>query len=95
MLELFFKTIFFPRCALETKLLEQKHQEEIRLYQIKLGQYKNDIENLQAKLANLPEKRAQIAKQLQKVMENQFNEALKMMGGTPSPLSEEKVTANL
>ncbi|CAH1134996.1 unnamed protein product [Ceutorhynchus assimilis] len=73
------------KCVLETKLLDQKHQEEIRLYQMQLTQSHKEIEILRSKLAHLPEKRAQIAKQIQKVMENQWNEALKMIDDTPTP----------
>ncbi|XP_076258236.1 uncharacterized protein LOC143195172 isoform X1 [Rhynchophorus ferrugineus] len=80
------------KCALETKLLEQKHQEEIRLFEIQVSQYKKEMNNLQTKLANLPEKRAQIAKQLQKVMENQWNEALKMISGSPSFSGQQSLT---
>ncbi|KAL1506109.1 hypothetical protein ABEB36_005535 [Hypothenemus hampei] len=80
------------KCALETRLLEQKHQEETRLYQMQLSQKEKEIENLQSKLAALPEKRVEIAKQLQKVMENQWNEALKMIGdSSPSMNSEQNL----
>uniref|UniRef100_A0AAR5PQI3 Uncharacterized protein n=1 Tax=Dendroctonus ponderosae TaxID=77166 RepID=A0AAR5PQI3_DENPD len=78
------------KCALEIKLLEQKHQEEIKLYQAQLTQKDKTIESLQAKVAQLPEKRAQIAKQLQKAMENQWNEALKMISGGSTPLSNDQ-----
>ncbi|XP_066262440.1 putative leucine-rich repeat-containing protein DDB_G0290503 isoform X2 [Euwallacea similis] len=78
------------KCALETRLLEQKHQEEIRLYQVQMSQKDKELEYLQSKLAHLPEKRAEIAKKLQKVMEDQWNEALKMISGSSSPLSNEQ-----
>ncbi|ERL90474.1 hypothetical protein D910_07823 [Dendroctonus ponderosae] len=78
------------KCALEIKLLEQKHQEEMKLYQAQLTQKDKTIESLQAKVAQLPEKRAQIAKQLQKAMENQWNEALKMISGGSTPLSNDQ-----
>ncbi|XP_066146907.1 uncharacterized protein [Euwallacea fornicatus] len=78
------------KCALETRLLEQKHQEEIRLYQMRMSQKDKELEYLQSKLAHLPEKRAEIAKQLQKVMESQWNEALKMISCSSSPLSNEQ-----
>ncbi|XP_050294210.1 rho-associated protein kinase 1 isoform X3 [Anthonomus grandis grandis] len=77
------------KCGLEIKLLEQKHQEEIRLYQMQLSHANKELETLQNKLAHLPEKRAEIAKQLQKVMESQWNEALKMISSSPSPLSND------
>lgn len=80
----------FFRCALEIKLLEQKYQEEIKLYQAQLAQKDKTIESLQSKVAQLPEKRAQIAKQLQKAMENQWNEALKMISGGSTPLSNDQ-----
>ncbi|XP_030759827.1 putative leucine-rich repeat-containing protein DDB_G0290503 isoform X2 [Sitophilus oryzae] len=83
------------KCSLEIKLLEQKQQEEIRLYEIQASQYKKEIENLQTKLANLPEKRAQIAKQLQKVMESHWDEALKMIGSSPSSFNDNQVANTL
>lgn len=67
-------------------MLEQKYQEEVRLYQMQLAQKNKEVEQLRGKLALLPEKRAEIAKHLQKVMENQWNEALKMIGERSSPL---------
>ncbi|XP_060526547.1 CAP-Gly domain-containing linker protein 1 isoform X2 [Cylas formicarius] len=76
------------KCALEIKLLEEKHQEEVRLYQLQIVQLRKELEHLQTKLAHLPEKRAQIAKQLQKVMESQFNEAIKMMSSSPASFTE-------
>lgn len=56
---------------------------------MQLSQTQKEVESLQSKLAQLPEKRAQIAKQLQKVMESQWSEALKMINSSPTPISFE------
>lgn len=79
---------------METKLLEQKYQEEVRLCQMQLAQKNKEVEQLRGKLALLPEKRAEIAKHLQKVMENQWNEALKMIGERSSPLEVQVTITN-
>lgn len=78
---------------METKLLEQKYQEEVRLCQMQLAQKSKEVEQLRGKLELLPEKRAEIAKHLQKVMENQWNEALKMIGERSSPQEQVRVVS--
>ncbi|XP_056634825.1 repetitive organellar protein [Diorhabda sublineata] len=65
--------------SLEIELIEKKHKEETKLYQIQIMQQKQLVESLQNKLDQFQEKRIEIAKQLQKVMESQWNEALKII----------------
>lgn len=65
--------------SLEIELIEKKHKEETKLYQIQIMQQKQLVESLQNKLDQFQEKRIEIAKQLQKIMESQWNEALKII----------------
>ncbi|KAJ8920372.1 hypothetical protein NQ315_005237 [Exocentrus adspersus] len=75
--------------SLEIKLLEKKHQEEIKLYQIQIMQYKQQVEGLQSKMDQLHEKRVYVAKQLQKIMESQWAEALRIITNGKSPTFHE------
>lgn len=73
------------RYSIEIKLLEKKHQEEAKLYEVQIMQYKEQIEDLQTKLNHFQEKRVTIAKQLQKIMETQWSEALRIIASGKSP----------
>lgn len=67
------------------QLIEEKHEEEVRLYHVKISQANNEIENLQVKLKEQQSRKGQIAQQLHKVMEAQWLEALKIINSrTPS-----------
>lgn len=57
----------------------------MKLYQIQIMQYKQQIEDLQTKLNHIQEKRITIAKQLQKIMETQWSEALRIIASGKSP----------
>lgn len=70
---------------MEIKLLEKKHQEEIKLYQVQILQYKQQNEDLHTKLNHIQEKRITIAKQLKKIMETQWSEALRIIASGKSP----------
>lgn len=77
--------ILYYRYCIEIKLLEKKHQEEAKLYQVQILQYKQQIEDLESKLNHFQEKREIIAKQLQKIMETQLAEALRIIASGKSP----------
>nr|CAI5828873.1 unnamed protein product [Callosobruchus analis] len=81
--------------SLEISLLEKKHQEEIRLHQIQVMQYKQQAANLQNELDRLQEKRMEIAKQLQKIMEAQWAEAVKIITSAKSPSFDDKAVNTL
>ncbi|CAH1119258.1 unnamed protein product [Phaedon cochleariae] len=80
--------------SLEIKLLEKKHQEEIKLYNIQIMQHKQQAENVQSKLDQIQEKRVQIAKQLQKIMESQWTEALRIISSGKSPTLNDESAFN-
>ncbi|CAH1961603.1 unnamed protein product [Acanthoscelides obtectus] len=81
--------------TLEISLLEKKHQEEIRLHQIQVMQYKQQAANLQGELDRLQEKRMEIARQLQKIMEAQWAEAVKIITSAKSPAFDDKAVNTL
>lgn len=68
------------------QLLEEKHKEEVRLYQIQLSQNEQQIQSLEARFQRQEDRRVQIAQQLHKVMEAQWVEALKIINNTKSPV---------
>ncbi|KAG5895372.1 hypothetical protein JTB14_029596 [Gonioctena quinquepunctata] len=78
--------------SLEIKLLEKKHQEEVKLYQIQIMQHKQQTENLQSKLDQLQDKRLLIAKQMKKIMESQWTEAFRIIASGKSPTVKEEST---
>lgn len=82
-----------PRNTLEIKLLEKKHQEEIKLYEIQIAQYKQQVGGLQSKMDQFHDKRLVIARQLQKIMECQWAEALRII--TRSPVSNEETFSTI
>ncbi|KAF5292738.1 hypothetical protein FQA39_LY13897 [Lamprigera yunnana] len=65
--------------ALEVHLLEEKHREEVKLYNIQLARCQQQIENLHSKFQHQQDRKSQIAKQLHRVMEAQWLEALKIL----------------
>lgn len=71
---------------LEIKLMEEKHEEEKRLYDIQMMQYRQKIDEQHKQLDQIQEKRIHLAKQLQKMMESQWNEAMRILinGKTPT-----------
>nr|CAH7739211.1 unnamed protein product [Callosobruchus chinensis] len=81
--------------SLEISLLEKKHQEEIHLHQIQVKQHKQQAANLQNELDKLQEKRMEIAKQLQKIMEAQWAEAVKIITSSKSPSFDDKAVNTL
>lgn len=77
--------------------MEEKHAEEVRLYQVKLSEATQLIEHLQAKLNCQQQKKQEMAKQLHRVMEAQWLEALKIInnGRSPTvPCCDQDVTMN-
>ncbi|CAH1164824.1 unnamed protein product [Phyllotreta striolata] len=78
------------KSSLEIKLLERKHREEIKLYRIEVMKYKQQAESIQNRLLHFQEKRVSVAKQLQKVMESQWSEAMKIIANGKSPSLHEE-----
>nr|XP_023019518.1 myosin-4 isoform X1 [Leptinotarsa decemlineata] len=78
--------------SLEIKLLEKKHHEEIKLLQFQIVQHKQQADILQNKFEQLQEKRLQIAKQLQKVMESQWTETFRIIASGKSPTLNDETT---
>lgn len=70
---------------LEVQLLEEKHSEEIRLYHVKLSQSQRLVADLQEKFRQQKEYKISVAQQLQKVMEAQWQEAIKILNNSRSP----------
>ncbi|XP_018580065.1 synaptonemal complex protein 1 isoform X2 [Anoplophora glabripennis] len=79
--------------TLEIKLLEKKHQEEIKLYEIQIMQHKQQVDGMQSKMDQLHDKRVVIAKQLQRIMESQWAEAMRII--TRSPVSNEETFSTI
>lgn len=73
------------RHQLEIQLLEEKQREEVRLYQIKLTQAQRHLEDLQERFRQQKEYKANITEQLQKVMEAQWHEAVRILNNGRSP----------
>ncbi|KAI4459247.1 centrobin [Holotrichia oblita] len=82
--------------SLEIHLIEEKHNEESRLYQMKLSQAQQHIENLQSRLNSQNQKKTDMVKQLHRVMEAQWLEALKIINNGRSPVvpNDQDVTLN-
>lgn len=72
--------------SLEINLLEQKHHEELQLNSVKNAQFEQQLHDLQLKLEKQQRRRANLALQLQKVMEAQWMEAIKIINNK-SPTS--------
>lgn len=75
------------RHQLEIQLLEQKHKEEINLYEIQISQLKHLIATQQNKLDHLQIKRNSIAQELKSVMEAQWTEALRIIDNGKTPVT--------
>lgn len=67
------------------QLLEEKHKEEVRLCHIQLTQAQRHINDLQEKCMQQKEYKANIAEKLQKVMEAQWYEAVRILNSGRSP----------
>lgn len=81
---MYFCCVFNFRHALEIQLLEEKHKEEVRLYQVQLSQNEQQVQNLQAKFQQQQNRKTQLIEQLHKVMEAQWLEALKIINSSKS-----------
>lgn len=62
-------------------LLEEKHKEEKRLYEIKLAQASQKFSVLGAQLNNQQANKNQLVEQLHSVMQKQWQQALKIVSG--------------
>lgn len=73
--------------TLEINLIEQKHQEEMQLKQVKIAQLEQRLYDMQLKCERQQDNRSDLIKQLQKVMEAQWSEALRIINTGKSPVS--------
>lgn len=73
------------RHRLEVQLIEEKHKEEVRLYELQFAHMKEQISLLQNKLESYNAKRVNIAQELHTVMETQWREALRIINNGKSP----------
>ncbi|XP_067000630.2 uncharacterized protein [Anabrus simplex] len=72
---------------LEVRLLEEKHKEELQLYKLQLTQATQQISQLQVRLQSYSNKKTEIVEKLQGVMEAQWKEALRIIGGSSPVVS--------
>lgn len=63
------------------KLLEEKHKEELQLYELKLVQASHHINKMQTKLKSDKSRKGELAEQLHGVMETQWQQALRIING--------------
>lgn len=79
--------------------MEEKHKEQLKLYQIQLSSSQQEIENLRTKLRQQLDNRQNIAQELRKVMEANWLEALKIInngkGKSPVILQDKSATDQL
>lgn len=73
------KSLF--RHQLEINLLEEKHKEEKRLYEIQLAQAMQQVSMLNAKLNTQHASKTQLAEQLHSVMQKQWQQSLHIISG--------------
>ncbi|XP_046740118.1 myosin-13-like isoform X2 [Diprion similis] len=66
---------------LEINLLEEKHKEEKRLYEIQLAQAMQQVSMLNTKLNSQHASKTQLAEQLHSVMQRQWQQALQIISG--------------
>jgi hypothetical protein len=76
----------FFRHQLEMQLVEEKHTEELQLYKLQLAQAVQQISQLEAKLQGYNSKKSAMVEKLHSLMETQWQEALRIVGGS-SPLA--------
>lgn len=75
------------RFQLEVELLEKKHEEEKRIFEMKLGQFKHKVMTLELQLSDQQAARDKLIKQLHLVMQQQWQQALKLISGRKLNLS--------
>lgn len=63
------------------RLLEEKHNEEIQLYQLQLTKANQELSKLQTQLQQHRANKSEIIEKLHSVMETQWKEALRIVGG--------------
>jgi predicted nucleic acid-binding Zn-ribbon protein len=83
----FFKCYF--RNEQEITLLDEKHKEEVALYQLKLANSSRTIQELEEKLSSYQSKRADMAEKLHSVMETQWKKALEILTSPSSVVCED------
>lgn len=88
----YYKNIF--RHDMEVNLLEEKHTEEIKLYQLRLSQLQQQVDNLHYKFQQQQESRTNIAQKLHRVMEAQWLEALKIINNGKTPIVAQDKSTN-
>lgn len=77
--------LIYFRHKLEINLIEEKHKEEIRLYDLQFNQMKQQIHLLQSKLEHYHNRQSNIAQELHHVMEAQWLQAIKIINNNNSP----------
>lgn len=70
---------------MEIHVIEEKHREEIKLYEIQISQLKHLVSTQQYKLEEFQAKRNSIVEELKTVMETQWQEALKVLNTRTPP----------
>lgn len=70
-----------PRHRLEINLLEEKHKEEKRLYELQLAQAVQRSSMLETHLNSQRATKSQLAEQLHSVMQKQWQQALHIISG--------------
>lgn len=72
---------FFFRHRLEINLIEEKHKEEKRLYELQLAQALQRSSMLEMHLNSQRATKSQLAEQLHSVMQKQWQQALHIISG--------------
>ncbi|XP_044761788.1 synaptonemal complex protein 1-like isoform X2 [Coccinella septempunctata] len=81
--------------TLEINLIEQKHQEEMQLKQVKIAQLDQRLYEMQTNYERQQDKKSDLLKQLQKVMEAQWTEALRILNNGRSPAPQEDSSSTM
>uniref|UniRef100_A0A1Y1LAT1 Centrobin n=1 Tax=Photinus pyralis TaxID=7054 RepID=A0A1Y1LAT1_PHOPY len=81
--------------GMEIHLIEEKHKEEVKLYNLQLSKMRQQIDTLQSKFQQQQERKSHIAKQLHKVMEAQWLEALKIINSKSPIIPQERSTTTI
>lgn len=76
-----FFSCFLCRHQLEINLLEEKHKEEKRLYELQLAQVVQKTTMLEAQLNSQQANKNQLVEQLHSVMQRQWQQALRIISG--------------
>ncbi|KAK5649297.1 hypothetical protein RI129_000326 [Pyrocoelia pectoralis] len=81
--------------VMEIHLIEEKHKEEVKLYNLQLFKMRQQLDNFQGKFQQQQERKSHIAKQLHRVMEAQWLEALKIINSKSPIVPQDKSAATI